>query len=164
MFKFEKITNKNTGFGLIEVMVGVTVLTVSLYGISFFFQKALETSRETGTVVQASFLLEEGFDAIKSLRDGGWQASIVSLSVGTDYYLNFTGTVWETTTTNTFVDGFFERKFVLGNVYRDVNDDIAPSGNLDAGSRLVTVTVSWNNKGATTTRSMDAYVADIFAN
>jgi Tfp pilus assembly protein PilV len=161
-----KIINKknktsSSGFGLIEVVIGAAIISISLFGIVSLFGKSIQISREIGKKVQAGFLLEEGAEAVRIMRDSSW-SNISTLNNSTDYYLVFANGTWATSTVNTFIDGKFERKFTLSDVYRDGNDDIAPSGTLDTGIKKVNISVSWFGKNATTTESVSLYLANIF--
>jgi len=151
------------GFGLIEIVVGSAVLSLSLLGISFYYQQALSVSQRTAHTVQAAFLMEEGIEVAKFFRDNAWE-NISNLTAGTPYYLSWTGSTWATSTTNVFVDGLFERTLVAENVYRDSNDDIVPAGAgiLDVGTKKITISVAWNEKGATTTKNVSTYFTDFF--
>jgi Tfp pilus assembly protein PilV len=164
LFLKRKFRHKNThrGFGLIEIVIGAAILSTSLLGISFYFQEALNVSERTGNIVRAAFLMEEGIEITRFFRDNGW-ANISGLAAGTPYYLTWNGTTWATTTTNTFIDGLYERKVVATDVYRDSNDDIVSSGGtLDSGTREITVSVAWQEKGATTTKTVSTYLANFF--
>jgi len=149
------------GFGLVEILVGTAIiitLIVSLIGVTRFVSRLAERSlAET----KASFLLEEGIEAMRAVRDNGWIQNLAPLSTGTDYYLDYTGSGWQLTTNELFIDGF-ERTIRFDTVFRDVNDDIAGSGTLDPNTRLVTVSVSWFERTATTTRSLGMYITNIF--
>lgn len=150
------------GFGLIEIVVGSTILTISLIAISGYFQKALQLNQDSGKTVQASFLLEEGIEVVKFFRDTSW-LNISGLIVGTSYFLQFDGAKWATTSSNVFVDNVFERKLVINNVSRDANDDIVSSGGTeDMDTKKVTVSVSWLGKNGTTTKSISTYLTNIF--
>ena len=115
------------GFGLIEIIVGSAILTVSLAAVATYFQKSLQFNQDNKKIVQASFLLEEGLEVVKFFRDTSW-LNISGLTSNTSYYLKFDGTKWATSTSNVFVDNLFERKLVINNVSRDANDDIVSSG------------------------------------
>lgn len=156
----KKNSNKNLGFGLIEIVVGSAIFALSILGISSYYQQALQVSQKTGKFVQAGFLLEEGMEIAKYFRDTSW-TNISGLTPGTTYHLSWDGSTWATSTTNIFVDGIFERTFVIDNVNRDSNDDIVSSGGtLDAGTKKATVSVSWNERGATTTKTISTYLTD----
>lgn len=150
------------GFGLIEIIIGSAILTVSLVATSTYFQKTLQLNQDSGKTVQASFLLEEGIEAVKFFRDSSW-TNISGLTAGTYYFLQFDGTKWATTSSNIFVDNAFERKFVLNNVSRDANDDIVASGGTnDPETKKVTVSVSWLGRNGTTTKTISTYITNIF--
>ena len=160
----QKILNKSSGkgFGLIEIIVGSAILTVSLIAISTYFQKSLQLSQDSRKTVQASFLLEEGIEVVKFFRDTSWQ-NISGLTAGTAYYLQFGASKWATTSSNIFVDNIFERKIVIDNVSRDANDDIVSSGGTnDADTKKSTVSVSWLGRNGTTTKSISTYLTNIF--
>ena len=151
------------GFGLVEIIIGAAILATTLLAVSFFFQRAVVISRSTGELVQASFLAEEGIEVLRFLRDEKWENLSSGITPGTNYYLSFSGSSWATTTTNVFVDGVFERKFSIENVNRDGNDDITTSGGtLDPNIKLITVSVSWFDRGATTTHTVSTYLTNIF--
>jgi len=167
MSSLQKILNKSLiskskGFGLIEIIIGSAILTVSLIAISTYFQKSLQLSQDSGKTVQAGFLLEEGVEVVKFFRDTSW-LNISGLTAGTFYYLQFDGTKWATTSSNIFVGGVFERKFVINNVSRDANDDIVSSGGTnDADTKKAAVSVSWLGRNGTTTKSISTYITNIF--
>ena len=152
----------SNGFGLIEIIIGSAILTISLIAMSTYFQKSLQLNQDSGKLVKASFLLEEGIEAVKFFRDTSW-LNISGLTAGTPYYLEFDGTKWATTTSNIFVDGIFERKLTIDNVSRDTNDDIVSSGGtLDTGTKKATVSVAWSDRTGTTTKSISTYLTNIF--
>jgi len=153
-----------SGLGLLEAVVGVSVMSFIVFSLMLVLQMSNKIITETSKSAQASFLLEEGMEAVKIIRDTSWQNNINPLSVNTDYYFNFDGTTWKSTTTNVYIDGFFERKFKLESVYRNVGDDIAVSGTLDSGSKKTTVSVSWRDRNGTTTKSLSSYITNLFNN
>lgn len=151
------------GFGIAEVIVAAALISASIYGLLSVSQNFLRLSRETSHSVKASYLLEEGVEAIRSIRDRGWTANITPLLTDTTYYLHWDGEIWEATTTPELIDDFFTRVFVVDNVYRDANDDIAETGTLDPDTKKFTVSVSWpTQSGATTARSVSTYYTNFF--
>lgn len=154
----------NSGFGVVEILVAAVIVSIVLVGLHSAAAQSLRLIQQSTQRTQASFLLEETIEVLRSRRDAGWAASLGTLSSGTNYYLEFSAGVWNITTTNTLVDGLFERKFVLENVNRDGADDIAVSGSPDAGTKKVTTTVSWNTPTGTITQSVSTYITDMFNN
>lgn len=150
------------GFGLIEVIIGASILTISLIAIAAYFQKSLQLSQDSAKMAKSSFLLEEGIEVVKFFRDMNW-VNVSNLAIDTPYYIQFDGVKWATSSSNIFTDGVFERSFVIRDVYRDVNDDIlSGGGTIDPGTKKATVSVSWMGKNGTTTKSISTYLVNIF--
>ncbi len=149
-----------------EVVIAVGIISIALFSLAGVSGTALRISEENAKNFQADFLLEEGMEAARVLRDSSWNRNIVPLSIGTNYYLNFSNNEWQATTTpSAFVDGIFARSFSFQSVYRDVNDDIVSSGGiLDSNTKKITVSVSWFSRNATTTKSISTYITNFLKN
>jgi len=152
------------GFSLLEVIVGTAIISVSLISLTAALHSAMTVMDEGTKSIQAAFLLDEGAEAIRTMRDTSWNTNIASLNSGSSYYLEFDGLSWQATTSNIYIDGVFERSFVLEDVYRDANDDIAGGGLLDLNTKKVSVFVSWRAKAATTTKSVFTYITNLLNN
>lgn len=141
------------------MVVGISVLSISLVGVGAVAQRSLVLSRQSLQETQANFLLEEGSEVVRSFRDGGW-VNISNLSTTTTYYLAY-GSTWATTTTASTIDNIFTRTITVSDVKRDVNDDIAASGTSDSGTKKISVALSWSNGIATSTKTVQFYLTDI---
>lgn len=159
-----EVRNWKKGFGLVEAMVGVVIISLFFGALTSVGHLSNRLARENTYTTQAAFLLEEGMEAVRLMRDRSWAGEIASLTPEQNYYFVFTGGSWHSSSNNIFIDNFFERKFTLANVYRDGSDDIAPSGTLDPNTKKIVVTVSWWDKTATTSRTLSAYIANLFDN
>ena len=151
----------NKGSLLVEILVVVSIITVSILVALNVTQKSIYLARQSLHQSQAAFLLEEGAEATRVVRDSAW-INISNLNLATDYYLSFSGGTWNLSVTPNAV-GIFTRKVVFSSVYRDGNQNIAPSGVLDAEARLVTVTVSWMDGAQTLSKTLQFYINDIFS-
>lgn len=178
MFKLTK--NKNTksklvyGFTLVEVLVACSIISISMFALMETAQKGLNLSHQSLRKSQASLLLEEGAEVVKSIRDNGWDTKIKDLSLETPYHLFFNTTtkVWvlDTSTVNLAgsipsypIDGVFDRTVIVSAVKRDSNDDIVTSGGtLDLGTKKVIVTVIWVSKTGQNSKSLSFYMSNIF--
>lgn len=150
------------GFATVEILIASTIISISLIALVLATSRAVDLSIESVERVQAAFLLEEGAESVKLIRDGAW-SSIGNLAAGTTYYLNFNGTSWVLTTTNPGAVSGFTRTIVFSNVNRNsTTDDIATTGTNDPDTKLATVTVSWNSVSGARSESMQFYVANIF--
>jgi Tfp pilus assembly protein PilV len=154
------------GFSLIEIVAGIAMLTIFLVSINAYYRKVLEVSQDTTRHIQSSFLLEEGLEVLRSLRDQSWTTHIASLTPGGTYYLYWDGSAWSATTTEQVVERWFTRSFVLEEVLRDGSDNIAAAGVLDPGTRKVVVSVTWVRKSgaASSTDVAETYMTDLFSN
>lgn len=160
------LQNKNKGFTLVEILIACAIISGCIFSLMTASSKGIQTSTEALRQTQSSFILEEGAEAVKSIRDSAW-SNISGLTDGATYYLSFStdANVWSLSTTPTPpIDSIFTRTIVFSAVYRDSNDDIASSGTLDSRTKKVTVTVSWPVSDATTsTKTLDFYISDIFS-
>jgi len=154
------------GFTLVEAVISSAIALVVILGVTSAFTEALRASSNNAAYVQASFLQEEGVEAVRFLRDDSWSVNIATEQVGTPFYLTYNGTTWKATSTAAYIDGKFLRTVTLDSVNRDnTSQDIVTSGGtLDANTKKVTVTVAWYDRGATTTRNLQTYLTNIFSN
>ncbi len=148
---------------VIEVLVAASIIAVSILATMAVAQKSVQVSRQALHSTEAAFLLEEGAEAVRIARDSAW-SNISSLTIGTNYYPTFSGGTWTLSGTANMV-GIFTRTVVLANVNRDnsTKDIVSSGGSNDAGTKLVTVTVSWQEGGVAVTKNLQFYIVDIFS-
>jgi|SRR3989344_6702448 len=149
------------GFAIVEMLVGGFIIVAMAIGVATAVQKSVEVSRLALRDAQSAYLLEEGAEAIRTLRASSW-SNIASSTAGTNYYFSFSTStnLWSLTTSTTTV-GIFSRKVVLSDVYRDGADNIATSGALDASSRRADITVSYPNNTATISKQLSFYIFNL---
>jgi Tfp pilus assembly protein PilV len=161
---FFKLKNKNSGFMVVELLIAIFIIVTSILAFTNVAQKSINVSRQSLDTSNASFLLEEGAEVVRLYRDISWD-NIVSMTPGTDYYIDFdiAHSAWYFTTTPNSIDKF-TRKVVFQNVNRDNStaDIVTEGGTLDTGTKLVTITTSWVDGGVTLTKNLSFYISDIF--
>lgn len=145
-----RYSSKKSGFGLIEIIIASAVITMVMVGVFSASQLSLRLVRNSAVEGSANFLLEEGIEAVRTIRDAGWSANIAPLISGTTYYPVFNPGVWTLTAINPgLIDSVFERTAILDDVYRrNSDDDIVDISSpdpktLDAGTKRITVRVTW---------------------
>lgn len=158
------IKNKTKGFALVEIIIGSSIISVGIIAAITSFNTYLNYAFSNQKNVQASYLLEEGLEAVTGFRDKGWSTYISKLSTTTTYYLTFSGTSWATTTSPQYVDGEFLRSININDVKRDASDNISTSGTYDPNTKEVVATVSYSQGHATTTKSISTYITNLYAN
>jgi len=162
-FTHQNFKNKiSGGFMMVEMVVAISIIVVSILAAMSVAQKTIYASHQALHVSEASYLLEEGAEATRILRDNSWN-NISGLTVGTNYYLVFSGGTWTLSSTPSTV-GIFTRKVNIANVNRDATTaDISSSGVNDVGTKLVTVTVTWNEGGVGLSKTLSFYLMNIFS-
>ncbi|MBI3633949.1 MAG: hypothetical protein HY226_06720 [Candidatus Vogelbacteria bacterium] len=158
------VKSQKKGAGIMEVIVGLAIVMLGVFVLLRTYNYYLKFGLLHKYDVQAALLAEEGIEAVKLLRDSGWTNKISTLNSGIVYRLAFVNSSWTSTTTVKYIDGVFDRTFVLSDVYRDSNDDVANSGTLDPGTRKLIVFVAYRSGLSTTTKSISAYITNLFAN
>ncbi len=165
LYQIKKTPNAR-GFSLIEVVVVASIFSFFMVALVTYYKKVLDVSQDTTRHIQSGFLIEEGMDVIKLLRDESWALRVAPLSTTTAYYLYWNGTVWGATTTVQKIENVFTRSVLITDVFRDVNDTIASTGTHDPGTKKIHIDVSWPRKGgnASTTDSAETYITNLFSN
>lgn len=156
--------NLKRGISVIEILIASSIISLTVISISVAYGNFVYLSRQNTAKVQAALLLDEGSEAVKTMRGERW-SNIASTTASTTYYFTWATDRWRATTTPVIVDGMFYRTFVVSPVYRDVSTfNILPdtSGTLDPGTKKIDITVAWSDKGATSTRSSTIYVFNIY--
>lgn len=155
MAKFLKHTD---GFGLVEIVVATAVVVASFFALTAAVRMALNGLQESAREAQASFLLEEAVEAVRSLRDESWGTYIAPVATSTAHYPVFSGGRWTMATSNPgLIDGTFTRTVVLEDVWRkNADDDIVDAGapdpkTFDPGTKRVVARVSWGTATPTET-------------
>ncbi len=156
--------NFKRGISIIEIIIASSIISLTVISISVAYGNFVYLSRQNTAKIQAALLLDEGSEAIKTMRGERW-SNIASTTAGTTYYFAWMTDRWRATTTPVVVDNMFYRTFVVSPVYRDASTfNILPdaSGTLDTGSKKVDITVSWKDQDATSTRTSTIYVFNIY--
>lgn len=152
----------NSGFTIIEVLIASVIISLTSLALMSATTKGIELSEKSLKQTQANMLIEEGVEAIKTIRDNNW-VTIENLSMETVYYLSFdtNNNTWSLGINPTnLIDEIFTRQIIFSNVYRDANDDIASSGTIDDGIKKVQVTVSWPYGTSIISKNIDFYLTN----
>lgn len=152
-------------------------MSVSFFSLMLVGSNVTKLSASTSRSLQASFLLEEGLEAVRSVRDRvGFNALMLMIAPipptppGTGYLWFSTSTSqWRIdSATPEVINDIFFRTIVLSPVSRSIvpgstMDDIVTSGGTnDINTKKLTVYVSWRTGPATTTISASTYLTNYF--
>jgi Tfp pilus assembly protein PilV len=151
-----------TGLSLVEVIIATSIISVFLVTLVSVYNLYLTLSLSNIKKVEATFLAEEGIEVLRTVRDESWDG-ITAFTSGVPYDVVFSGGNWQATTTINKLDGLYERRIVLDDVMRNGSSDIVESGGInDPDTKKITVTVSWSDKNATTTKVIYSYMTNLF--
>ncbi len=158
-----KVSKNDGGFSLVEIIVASAIISLSLVSIISLSGQSIGFSNQSLNIYSASTLLEEGAEAVRTIRDNGW-SNISSLSTSTVYYPIFSTSTnsWSLSATSSNV-GIFTRTVSIASVLRSSTSSIASSGTNDPNTKLITITVSWSEISGTITKTLSFYLTNIFS-
>lgn len=152
----------HAGISLVEIIVAVSIISAALFALAAVSRVAFRSVSEASHRIQASFLLEEGFEALKMMRDGDW-TTISSVPLNAERFPVFSNGSWSATTAETLIDGMFRRTVMLREVFRNPADDsIAQTGTSDPNTRQADIKVEWDERGAHRSISTVTYITNLF--
>lgn len=150
------LVNKKYGMSLVEVVIAAAIILLISAALVAGNLAYIKTASINLKTTKAIYLLEEGVEVVNYLKNQSWNNLG---SVGTNYFLFWTGSAWVATTSPIVIDQLYTRKFLTETVNRDVNQDIVTvGGTLDINTRKLTVTVDWLSNNGQETKSLISYV------
>lgn len=159
--KFKFLYHK--GISIVEVVIASAIISLSMISITNVYGNFLNLSLQNTDKVQAVFLLDEGVEALKTIRSYSW-SEIASSSVSTDYYLIWKDSRWQSTTTPNIIDNKFIRKFTVSDVYRDPTtlNIVNTGGVLNNDSKILNLDISWSYKNVTSSKQISFYIFNLY--
>lgn len=154
-FKFSK------GFGLVEIVVVIGIVTVALFSFSQTGIVAVKVLRQEKENMEATLLAKEALEAVRAVRDESWTNNISPLVNGSSYYPVIENGKWKLSVSSPgFINGKYDRYVIFSEVLRDAQDKIASSGDIDSGTRKVTSRAQWFKNNATSTVELATYITN----
>ena len=160
------------GISIIELLVVILIIGVAVSALISFGTFTLRTASLLKQTTQASFFVQEGLEALKNYRDNtGWNDDdplnnydgLGVVPTGASLRFELSGDTparWQLLS-GTETLGIFTRDIVLEPVERDKKDNIVVSGGtLDLGTKKVTVTVFWEERGGTRELEVITYLTN----
>jgi len=153
------------GFGVIEIIVACVIIGIVVSSLVEVGVLSLRLSLLASHRVETVFLLQEGIEAMKLLRDRSWNTNIAPLSLGAPYYLSFDGSNYNLAAApSPLINGVFQRTVMISAVKRNGSGDIDAAGSTDPSTKKVTIEVLWQEQTGTSTEAVDFYITDLFQN
>lgn len=146
---------------MIEIIIVIAVILISAEGFIQIQRASAKLLRSTRENMEATFVAEEGVEAMRAVRDESW-SNISTLADDTNYYPVVQNSKWSLNiSVPPLVNGKYNRVVYFNQVFRDAQDKIAVSGTPDAETRKVTVVVSWTGEsGGNKQIILNTYLTD----
>lgn len=147
--------------------MAVAIIAITSVSIFNVYMAYLRAELSNVKAVKAAFLMEEGLEVVRLLRDTSWSSHIAPVTASTTQYLNWTGSAWQFSVSPQTIDTLYSRTVMFTSVYRDANNRIASTGTLDPNTRGFTVTVAWpddNTALSTSTKQISSYITNLYGN
>lgn len=133
------------GVTAVEVVLGISIAALVLVFTMYAVTQFVNASRLISQKTQALYLVEEGMEMVRFVRDESW-STFSGLPLDVTRYLTQSGSTITVTNTPEVIDGL-TRSLTFSSVYRDtVTHDIVASTTggsvVDTNTKYVTVTVS----------------------
>ena len=168
----QKSQKYSKGISIIELLVAIVIIGVAVSALISFATFSLRTASLLKQTTQASFFAQEAMEALKNYRDNtGWNDDdplnnydgLGVVPTGASLRFELSGDTparWQLLS-GTETLGIFTRDIVLEPVERDKQDNIVVSGGtLDLGTKKVTVTVFWEERGGTRELEVITYLTN----
>ncbi|OGF69420.1 hypothetical protein A3H65_04230 [Candidatus Giovannonibacteria bacterium RIFCSPLOWO2_02_FULL_45_14] len=158
------------GFGILEIVIASAIIGGTLFAMVSIFLLSRDIIIFSTQKLQASYIVEEGLEVSRFMRDSGWSGNIAPLSTGADYFFMFSTSISEWAISPSVqppIEGLFLRSFRVENVSRDASANIETTYNAandDPGTRKVTVKVVWSYKNKNQSITAETYLTDLFGN
>lgn len=137
------------GQSLIEILLAVALAAIILPGLLTGMVATREGKAQQVQRSEATTLLKETEDSVRSVRDNGWSTFAVN---GTFHPTN-NGTRWSLTSGSETVNGF-TRSVTIADVARDGSGAIVSSGGtVDPSTKKITIDVAWTQPHASSIQS-----------
>lgn len=159
---FSDDSPKDKGFGIVEIIIAISIMSITLFAISEVSIVYLKQSGQNKDSLKALYLAEEGLEAARSARDQSWSGNIASLTMGSPYFPTISTNKWTLSNINPgLTDNIYARQVIVTDVSRDASDNIVTSGGTnDPNTKKIISTVSWGTKST----SLTTYLTNIYNN
>lgn len=155
------LNNKKSGFGLLEVVIASAIITVSLGALILSFINTMALEENNLRKTQAVFLAEEGLEIVRGLRSESWE----NINTYGQYSISCSsGDCVLVGVDDSLISGLFTREIEIAPAYRDNDNKLVESGELDEDTVFVTVSVSWFAGQGLRTEVLQTYFTNIFEN
>lgn len=131
---------KLKGGSLIEILLASALLIILMPALFASIMTTREGRAQQQNRLDSSYFLKETQEEIRIIRERGWDLFAIN---GT-HHPERSGNTWQLASNPETVNNL-TRQVVISDTFRDVAGQISTSGTLDPSTKLVEVTVSWED-------------------
>lgn len=140
--KVLKMLKNKFGFSLGEILLAICLFAIFTVGIAYLSLDTLDRNSKIIQNNEALFYAQEGIEATRNIRDKNY----LFLTNG-DHGLNFENNEWSFGLAPETIDNFYKRIITVSDVYRDVEGNIDPEGDVfDMDTKKIEVKIEWSQK------------------
>ena len=133
-----RIKNSLKGFSLLELVFAIAIFMIIVSGVVIPIINNYINNLENQEYVKANAVINESWEAVRSIRNGGW-SNMISGTHG----LALSGGNWIFSGSSDLTDGF-TREVILSEPSRDIADNLVTEGGTpDPDSMSVHIIISW---------------------
>ncbi len=129
------------GQSLIEIVIALGIFVIITSGIITLSLGALISERQGGEITQATFFMQQGAEATRSIRDLAYN-KLAYYSDGLTHGIDNSSGIWEWSGLNNVKDQF-TRTIKIEDVTRDISGNIG-AGTNDLETKKITVSSDWS--------------------
>lgn len=122
--------------------MAITIFAIFSVGIFYLSIDVIQRDSKIELDTLALNYAQEGIEAVRNIRDGNFL-----LLTNGDHGLSFSNDRWSFIEAPEDIDGFYSRRIIIEDVYRDSFGNIATDGTFDPDTKKITAEVYWNLRG-----------------
>ena len=165
LLKLNKKHIGSKGFSVVEILVASAIIGIMVFSLAQVGALSFRLTNNASNRIEAAFLLNEGIEAVRFLRDESWGGNLELLTLDSDYFLVFDGSNYTfQTSAPPLTNEKFQRVLRFSEVLRNGQDDIDQVGTADPRTRKVAIEIEWSDRETALTESVEFYITDLFNN
>ena len=143
-----------SGQSLVEILIAIGLTGILLPALLTGLVSSREGKAQEGQRLQATALVRESEEAIRSIREKGW----TNISANGTYDVAVSGSEWILAPCPCSPVNGFSRQVVIADAQRDSNGQIVGSGGAtDPSTKKVTASVSWQTPSTSSVETTSYY-------
>lgn len=152
------------GFGMIEIMVAVTVGIILFLGIEQYLNISLAYASRDNNRIEALYLAKSMLEQARAIRDESWSA-LSNLTIGNQYKFIASGGKWAAQS-GIGASGKYDMWIETVGVQRDANKNIVSGGGTNDikdgkfQTLKIIASVSWDEGGVAKQIDLSEYLAN----